>query len=205
MAGTRTGFVRIAALAVAATAWAGLVFQLDASMALAGAPAKALWAMARYFTVLANLTVALVFTGVAVRPGWCPPRLIGGVTIAIVLVGVVYATLLAGLLELSGGARLADLLLHRVTPVLVPLFWLFATRHGRLTHRDPVIWAVPPLAYWAYALLRGRHEGVYAYPFLNVAKQGWPTTIVIALIIAAAFFAAGHAMVWLDQRLKRRR
>jgi len=115
---------------------------------------------------------------------------------------VVYATLLAGLLDLSGGAKVADLLLHRVTPVIVPLFWLFGVRHGRLTHRDPVIWAVPPLVYWGYALLRGRHEGVYAYPFIDVTRNGWPTTIVIALIIAAAFFGAGHAMVWIDQRLR---
>ena len=51
-------------------------------------------------------------------------------------------------------------------------------------------------------LVRGAYEGVYAYPFLDVAKNGWPTTIVFALVIAAAFFAGGHAMVWLDQRLK---
>lgn len=202
MARTNRSLARIAAGAIAIIAWAGLVIQFDASLALVPSPIGALWAMARYFTVLANLAVSLTFTAIAVRPGWHPPRLVGGVTIAILLVGVVYATLLAGLLHLSGGAKVADLLLHRVTPVIVPLFWLIATRHGRLTHRDPVLWAAAPLAYWVYALVRGHAEGIYAYPFLNVAKQGWPTTIVIALVIAAAFFAAGHAMVWLDQRLK---
>ena len=205
MAAGQRSVARAAAAVIAAIAWAGLVIQFSASMGMTGAPLQALWAMARYFTVLANLAVGLTFTGVALRPAWRPPRLIGGVTIAILLVGVVYATLLAGLLELSGGARLADLLLHRVTPVLVPLFWLFAVRHGRLTRRDPALWAVPPLVYWGYALVRGGREGVYAYPFLNVARNGWPTTIVIALVIAAAFFATGHAMVWLDQRLKRGR
>jgi len=202
MARTRTLFVRGAAAVVAATAWAGLVVQFDTSTALAGAPLRALWVMARYFTVLTNLAVALLFTAILFRSDWRPPRLVGGVTIAIMLVGIVYATLLAGLLHLSGGARIADLLLHRVTPALAPLFWLFVTRHGRLTHRDPVMWAAAPIAYWIYALARGTREGVYAYPFLDVAKNGWPTTIVFALIIAAAFFAGGHAMVWLDQRLK---
>lgn len=197
--------VAIAAGVIAIVAWAGLLIQFDASMALVGEPVRALWIMARYFTVLANLTVAATFSAMAIRPGWSPPALIGGVTIAILLVGVVYATLLAGLLELSGGARLADLLLHRATPMLVPLFWLVFVRHGRLTHRDPAVWALPPLLYWGYAMARGRREGIYAYPFLNVAKLGWPTTIVIALIIAAAFFATGHIMVWLDQRLKRLR
>lgn len=194
-----------AAAVIAVVAWGGLVIQFSTSLGMTGSPLPALWAMARYFTVLANLAVALVFTGLALRPSWSPPRLIGGVTVAILLVGVVYATLLAGLLELSGGARLADLLLHRVTPVLALLYWLFAVRHGRLTRRDPALWALPPLAYWVYALVRGEREGVYAYPFLNVAKQGWPTTIVIALVIAAAFFATGHAMVWLDQRIRRSR
>jgi len=202
MAHARSTVVRGFAILIAATAWAGLAVQFGASSALAGAPLRTLWVMARYFTVLANFAVALVFTVTAFRPKWPSPRLIGGVTIAIMLVGIVYATLLAGLLHLSGGARLADLLLHRVTPVLVPLFWLFATRHGRLAHRDPVAWAAAPLAYWVYALVRGANEGVYAYPFLDVAKNGWPTTIVFALVIAAAFFATGHAMVWLDQWLK---
>ena len=205
MARGKGSLAAIAAGVIAIVAWVGLVIQFGASMALVHAPGRTLWVMARYFTVLANLAVALLFTAIASRPRWQPPRLIGGVTIAIVLVGVVYATLLAGLLHLSGGAKIADLLLHRVTPVLVPLFWVGATRHGRLTHRDPAIWAAAPLAYWVYALIRGRSEGIYAYPFLDVARNGWPTTIVIALIIAAAFFAAGHAMVWLDQQLKRLR
>jgi len=202
VARTNRSLARIAAGAIAIVTWAGLIIQFDASLALAHPPTRTLWVMARYFTVLANLVVALTFTVMTARPGWTPPRWIGGVTIAILLVGVVYATLLAGLLHLSGGAKLADLLLHRVTPVIVPLYWLVMMRHGRLTHRDPVLWAAAPLTYWVYALVRGHAEGVYAYPFLNVAKQGWPTTIVIALVIAAAFFAAGHAMVWLDQRLK---
>ncbi|MGN6269462.1 MAG: Pr6Pr family membrane protein [Sphingomonas sp.] len=197
--------VAIAAGAIAVIAWAGLVIQFEASLAIVHVPGRTLWVMARYFTVLANLAVALLFTAITMRRNWCPPRLIGGVTIAILLVGVVYATLLAGLLHLSGGAKIADLLLHRITPVAVPLFWLFMVRHGRLAHREPAIWATAPLAYWVYALLRGRSEGVYAYPFLDVARNGWPTTIVIALLIAAVFFAAGHAMVWLDQRLKRLR
>lgn len=203
MAAANRPTVTIAAAAIALIAWAGLVIQFAASLDLLGAPVRALWVMARYFTVLTNLAVALTFSAMTLRPGWAPPRLIGGVTIAILLVGVVYATLLAGLLDLSGGARLADLLLHRVTPVAVALFWLLAMRHGRLTHRDPALWAAAPLAYFVYALVRGAREGIYAYPFLDVAKQGWPTTIVIALVIAAAFFATGHAMVWLDQRLKR--
>jgi hypothetical protein len=204
MARAGTTLVSYAAVPVAVAAWAGLVIQFGASNALAGAPVRALWIMARYFTILTNLAVALVFTVTVFRPKWPSPRLLGGVTIAILLVGIVYATLLAGLLHLSGGARHADLLLHRVTPVLVPLFWLFAAGHGRLTHRDPVAWAAAPIAYWVYALVRGTREGVYAYPFIDVARNGWPTTIVFALIIAAAFFATGHAMVWLDQRLKRR-
>ncbi|HVJ00526.1 MAG TPA: Pr6Pr family membrane protein [Sphingomonas sp.] len=202
MARGRQSSVRIAAGIIAITAWAGLAIQVDASAALTHSAARTLWVMARYFTVLTNLAVALLFTAIALRPQWSPPRLIGGVTIAIMLVGVVSATLLAGLLHLSGGAKIADLLLHRATPVLVPLFWLAMVRHGRLTHRAPVLWAAAPLAYWVYALVRGHAEGIYAYPFLNVAENGWPTTIVIALIIAAAFFATGHAMVWLDQRLR---
>lgn len=196
---------RIAATIVAFVAWAGLAIQLRASLATVGGLPETIWVMLRFFTVIANLLTAIAFTAIGIgRDRWLTPARLGGITLAMLLVGIVYALLLHGLLELSGGAALADILLHKVTPVLVPLFWLVFVQHGQLTPRAAIGWAALPLAYFIYALVRGRFEGKYAYPFLDVEKLGWPQTLATAVIMALGFLIAGQAMVWLDRRLSPR-
>lgn len=197
-----SAIARIAAAFVALIAWAGLAVQLEASIGIAGTVGGALWAMLRFFTVLTNLIVALIFTVIALRRQ-VPPSLVGGALLAIILVGIVYATLLVGLVELSGGALLADFLLHRVTPVLVPLWWLAFAAKGRLQRHDPILWALYPLAYFAYALGRGAIDGRYPYPFMNVARIGLAETSLNALLMAAGFMIGGTLLLWVDRRLAR--
>jgi len=193
---------RLAAAAVALTAWAGLAIQLDASIGLTGSATAALWTMLRYFTVLANFAVAILFTALAAGRH-ASPGLIGGGTLSILLVGIVYHLLLSGLLELSGGAQLADLLLHTIVPILVSLWWLAFAPKGGLASRDPIVWAIFPLAYFAYGLTRGVIEAQYPYPFMNLAVLGWAQTLLNALGIAAGYLIAGLAFIRLDRFLAR--
>jgi len=206
MIDTGSGGRRAAAGLVALVGWVGMAVQLDASIGLAGSVSGAIWTMLLFFTIIANLLAAIVLTGIALgRRTFAAPVLIGGVVIAMLLVGVVYALLLRGLLELSGGAALADLLLHSVTPVLVPLYWLLLVPKGGMTWRDPFVWAGLPVLYFVYALARGAIEGRYPYPFMNVAQIGWGATLANALAMAAGFLATGFVLVWLDGRLARNR
>ena len=141
--------------AIALIAWLGLAVQLRATIGLTGSFGEALWVMLRYFTIITNLLVAIVMTAIAVsRSRSAEPFPIGFVTLSILLVGVVYMTLLRGIVELSGGALLADTLLHKVTPLLTALFWLACAPKGTLRWRDPLLWSLFPLAYLVYALLR---------------------------------------------------
>lgn len=193
---------RVAAAIVALVALAGLVVQFAATLDQTGSVAGTLWTLLRYFTVLTNLLVALAFGWVAIG-GRPHPRRLAGVMLAILLVGIIYGLLLRGLLALSGGALLADTLLHKVTPVLVPLWWIAFAVRGQLRWRDPWGWALFPALYLPYALLRGMAEGRYAYPFIDVAKIGIGTVLVNAVLIAMGFVAAGHALVWIDRRMAR--
>lgn len=119
------------------------------------------------------------------------------------LVGIVHAALLRGLVELSGGAWLADILLHQASPLLVPLYWLaFAPKHG-LRYGHPLRWAAYPLGYFAYALVRGRIEGRYAYPFLDVPALGWAAALTNGAAMALAFVLGGLLLVGLSRRLAR--
>ena len=193
---------RLAAALVALVAWVALAVQLDASFGFAESLGEALWAMLRYFTVLTNLLVAVVMSFIALGVR-VPPFVTGGTTLSIVLVGVVFFLLLRGLLELSGGAALADLLMHKVTPVLVPLWWLAFADKGGLRRRDCLLWALYPLAYFGYALVRGKAEGRYAYPFIDVASLGEPAVALNGLMIALGFVVTGLALVALDARMAR--
>lgn len=159
-----TGVVRVAAAAIALISWAGLAVQFNAIIDQGQSVIGTLWIMVRYFTILTNLLVAVVFSGVASGlPAFAAPLLLGGTTMAIVLVGVVNHLLLRGLLELSGGAKLADTILHYVTPIAVLVFWLLLAPKGQLTRRDPLRWVAFPSAYLVYALVRGTIEGKFAY------------------------------------------
>ncbi|WP_292302989.1 Pr6Pr family membrane protein [Mesorhizobium sp.] len=192
---------RMLAALVALAAWAGIAVHFHA---LSDGPATwpaALWALAGYFTITTNLLVAIVFTGVVIKARFATPWLLGATLLNILLVGIVYGLLLQGLKELTAGSQLANILLHRVTPALTTVFWLAFVRKGTLTWRAPFVWALYPLFYLAYALVRGAAEARYPYPFIDVVRIGWEQTLANSASIALAFVAAGEVLVWLDRRL----
>lgn len=186
---------------VAASAWCGLAVQVGATLGSTGSAPAALWVLLRYFTILVNVAAALTFTRLAWRWRGAAPALLGGLTLNILLVAIVYHLLLAGTLVQTDRERLADVFLHSVTPALVLLFWLLRVRRGALRYRDVTPWAAVPLLYFAYALARGGADGIYPYPFIDVGRIGWGATLVNALLIAAAFVVAGLGLVWFDRRL----
>jgi len=195
-------FRRIAAAGIAAFAWAGLIVQFVALYFPNSAAWVALWIMFGYFTITTNLLVAAVFTAIAanrsvLRADW----MVAGTMLSILLVGIIYAFLLHGSMELSGGSAVANVILHMVTPILVPLFWIFLLPKGGLTWRHPLLWAIYPLAYLVYGIARGAATGRYAYPFLDVLTLGWTQTALNAVAIAVAFMLAGFAIVWIDNRV----
>lgn len=189
---------------IALIAWVGLVVQFIAVAEQGGSAAEALWIILRYFTVVTNLLVAVVLTGVALgRPGCRSQSLLGLVTLSILFVGAVYVVLLRGLVELSGGALIADIITHYVVPSLTPLFWLLFAPKGRLRWHDPLLWAIYPLVYFAYALMRGASDGKYPYPFMDIPKVGWPAALTTVAIILVIYLVVGLVFVWLGRWLDR--
>jgi len=197
--------MRAAALAIAVVALLGLATNFSVSFAFTGSLWRTSWALLRYFTITSNLLVLAVFICVGISGSLASAgKWMGATVLSIVLVGVVYALLLAGQRDLSGGSLVADVLLHRVTPILVPVFWLLFVPKGRLSRCDPYLWALYPLLYFAYAMIRGALDGRYAYPFINAASLGWPRVILNAALIALGFFGVGEVFVYLDRRAGKR-
>ena len=200
-----TPIARAAAALLAIVAWAGLLVQFSATLEIQGSLGSTLWALLWYFTITTNLLVAIVFTGFAAgRSVFANSSLLGSVTLSIVLVGVIYGLLLHGLTELSGGSAIANVLLHMATPVLVPVFWLAFVPKGRLKRGDILLWAIYPLGYLVYALIRGEFTRRYPYPFMNVNELGWASPLLNAFLIAVAFLVASWLFIWLDTLLARR-
>lgn len=194
----------VAAL-LALITWGGLAVQFHATFVVQGSLVPTVTALLWYFTITTNLLVAVVFTGIAMgRESFDSASLLGATTLSILLVGVVYGLLLHGQQELSGGSAIANVLLHMVTPIFVPIFWLGFAAKGRLRDRDILLWTIYPLAYLFYALIRGEFTHRYPYPFMNVNQLGWGRTAGNTFLIAICFLAASWLFVRLDSLFARR-
>jgi hypothetical protein len=194
---------RIAAGLIALTGLTGLAIQLAASTDYFDSFGRAIWGMARYYTNIGNLIVALALAALALGQGWAARALVtGGVTLNAALIGIVYAVLL-GRTHHPGESVVAMTLLHRVVPPLVALYWLTLVPRGALRWNDPIRWAIPPLAYFAYATVRGLFDGRFPYYFIDLATLGWAATLRNAALLTLGFMALGWLMVALDRLLAR--
>jgi hypothetical protein len=190
---------RVAATFVALICWAGLGLQFWASFTFRHYDLLlTLWTLARFFTIISNLAVAIAMTAVALGRR-VSPLVLGGLTLAILLVGIVYRTLLAGLHPLNGLPLIANYLLHDVSPIAMAAYWLLFVPRGRLRWSAPWWWSLFPVAYFLYALCRGQLDHVYPYPFIDIGKLGWLQVALNAGGIALAFILAGFVLVWIDR------
>jgi|tagenome__1003787_1003787.scaffolds.fasta_scaffold20981849_2 hypothetical protein len=183
---------------IAVAAWAGLATRIGVSYN--GDLIVTLWAVGRYFTILTGLLVAVVMTAIAsgLRAS---PFTLAGVTLASILVGVVYVTLLRH--DMSGGRYVSNVLLHYVVPPGMAVYWLqFGPKTG-LSWRHPFAWMLYPLSYFIYALARGAIDGRYPYPFMDLNKISLLVALRNGLAIAVLFLLAGLAMVAIGRRMAR--
>lgn len=200
-----TRAARIAAAGIALIALVALLVRFSVSWHEVGTAGGALWGMLRFFTIIGNVLLMIVMTGVAANLRFAThPRILGGITLFLMLIGVVYVLLLSDR-TLTGAAALANILLHYVTTVVTPLFWLVFAPKGGLRLSDPPRWALLPIAYVPYALARAAQDGKYPYPFLNLDRLGWDGMLVNVAGIALGFMIVGYVLVMLDRLFARRR
>lgn len=180
---------RIAAAITAGVAWAALALQLWLIVDKLGL-SLGLWRFLGFFTILTNIGVAIVATGVALgcpRIGGPRARLLAAVSI--VMVGLTYSIALRSIWNPAGLQKLTDFALHDLTPLLFMAVWILAP-NGSLGRRD-FAWAlVPPLLYAGYAMVRGAMDGWYAYWFLDPGQQA-----PIELAASVAIMLAGFALI----------
>jgi hypothetical protein len=202
MRGTKA--VAAVAAVAALVGWFGLAVQLMLIVDNLG-PALGLWRYVGYFTILTNIGVAGIATAsVLGGPGWlvgARSRLMG--LTSIVTVGIVYSLLLRSIWSPQGWQKVADMVLHDVTPILFVLFWAL-TPHGELKWRDLRCALIPPALYLTYALARGAIDGWYAYWFLDPSKQGMGEFGLSIFGVLAVFAVVAGLGIAMDRQLSAR-
>ncbi|MFK4082744.1 Pr6Pr family membrane protein [Kribbella sp. NPDC020789] len=189
---------RVVPAIIAVTALGGVVLQLVVSP---------VWNVFAYFTIQSNLLLGVTNLMLALgpdRPRSVPFKVLrlNGV-LCIAVTGIVYHIALAGLDELSGGAAVANFLLHTAAPVLGVLGWVFFGPRGATDLRIAAWSIVYPLLWLAFTLVRGAADGFYPYPFVNVTEHGYGQVLLNCLLVAVLFLALAAGATALDRRLRK--
>jgi hypothetical protein len=90
-------------------------------------------------------------------------------------------------------------------PVLGVGGWLLFGPRGQISWRVALLALVFPFAWLVFTLVRGPMVDFYPYPFLDVARLGYPTTLlnamtvlVLLLLLAAGVTAGDRALMRLS-------
>lgn len=160
-----------------------------------GNESETAWAMARFFTVLTNLLVALTFAAAALRRDGPRPAWIAALTLAMVLVSAVFHALLSDITTYTGLGEWANQGLHTFVPITCLLWW-FAFAPKRTLHwPDLPMFIIWPCVYVAYALARGARDGIYPYPFMDLTELSASAVLVNLASLLGVLLAGGGIFV----------
>lgn len=204
---------RFAAFA-ATIGWMGLVLELYLTMGSSRAMGlSVLGGVVRYlsfFTILTNILIAAALThalrrsrsgltGPLLQPSW-----LTGLAASGVLVGIASSLAPRDLWDPKGLQLVADVVTHRLMPVLYLVYWWRAVPKEDLRWAHVTAWTLYPIAYFLLAMFRGEVSGLYPYRFMDPDKIGHVRVLENALGVLV-FFAAISLLLVAAGRLQARR
>tara|TARA_R110002051_G_scaffold325483_2_gene428147 strand:+ start:5526 stop:6179 length:654 start_codon:yes stop_codon:yes gene_type:complete len=157
-----------------------------------------------YFTIQSNIILAIVYTVIAVvslRGESASPALNiarASVTTYIIIVGVVYATLLAPL-GAAGGVPVAwaNTALHIITPIYALADWILFSDRARIAFTRLWIVLIYPIIWVVVVLVRGATDGWVPYPFLH-PDTGYTSVFFYVGLIVVVMLAFGSLVFWIS-------
>jgi hypothetical protein len=153
-----------------------------------------------YFTIQSNLIGVVALLWAFQRRNAPPSRtldLFRGAATAYLTVTFIVVILFLQDEDLQLQVVWIDAVLHRIFPVILLLDWLIDPPDTRLRFRDGVLWAIYPVAWLIFTLVRGAADGWYPYPFLDPANGGYGMVAVYVVGITIGFFVLAAIYIWL--------
>lgn len=191
-------------------AWFALGLQFGLSLArLNGDILATLEIYLSFFTILTNILVAICSTFLL---SWNQTRwgrffnkasTTTAIATYILVVGLIYNVALRGLVYQKGWDRVADELLHVVTPVLFLIFWFFFANKLHLAYKNAFTWLAYPSAYVLFIIIRGYLIQKYPYPFIDVVKIGYPAALLNTAIILIVFYLLSVLFIFLGKKISK--
>lgn len=194
----------LSATVIALCAVLGLALQFSVNLAENPTALATVWSLLRYFTILTNLMIAIVFSRMAITGRAATQPVTAALALWIAIVGVVYWGLLDATIEPREGADwLSNHMVHTVTPLTTVLWWIAFAEKERLTFRHAVMWLAWPLGYAIYGVGRGMMDGVYPYFFIDPNVLGWGGVAKWVVILALSFGIAAALQIGVARILTR--
>lgn len=200
---------------LALIAWAAIVTQvylvLQSRWAIGASLVGGLIHVLSYFTVLSNTLAAAVLSAHAWPRGTRPsrffrlPTVAGCAVLSMLLVGIAYNLLLRQFWHPQGVQWVVNEVLHDLMPPAMLAFWWGCVPKGQLRRYHVALWALYPLGWYGFTLMRGWSIGVWPYPFMDATELGFARAFVNALGLLVAFCLGGLITVSVDAGLARRR
>lgn len=165
-----------------------------------------------FFTIQSNLigaAVLLVAACLVPRETRTWSLIRGAAAIYLVLTGVIYNTLLVDLAEeLQTTIPWVDDVLHKIIPIVMLIDLLLVPLAHRIRWREATVWAIYPLAYFAYSLIRGPIVDWYPYPFLDPREDGGYLgvagfSVVVLLAFLACIWVITEVNAWRLRQVER--
>lgn len=156
-----------------------------------------------YFTILSNMLTAAAITAPLVAPvsrfaTWAEqsgPR--AAIATYLTITAVVYHAMLASQWNPQGLRLVADTILHTITPIAYLIDLALRGGHGEARWIAAAKAMAFPALFGVWTLVHGALSGFYPYPFMNVAKRGYPPVALTMVEISLAFAAVALIFVFL--------
>jgi hypothetical protein len=208
---TETGRVKIFAAAGAVILWLSLALQLYVILQnrIAAVP-ETILRFFSYYTVLSNLLIAVCFTVIAFKGirtegnFFARPNTLTATAVYICIVALTYNAILRFLWAPQGLARICDELLHLIVPVIYIIFWAMFVPKRSITWKNILPWAIYPLVYLAYTLLRGPYASWYPYPFIDVNVHGYSKVLFNSGMVCVVFIIFAVLFVGISKMMTKR-
>lgn len=159
-----------------------------------------------YFTIEANLfaVIVLLLSALALASNKQSERLAllrGSSTLYMMVVGILFSLLLAGIDAEFTSVPWDNTVLHYIMPLFVTLDWFIDQSPVHITFKRALVWMIFPIAYVAYNLIRGHFVGWYPYPFFNPTENGY----ISVAMITAGIVVGSAGLIWVITKFTHRR